>query len=266
MSILVSSMSKRKKGSSSQAVSTSPSGGASAPRSSSYVKENDFKFGVRVASRVINTGVVNGLRCRFCIAFGREDKAGSKRKTTSLGQTWITPFRYDNIDAHMKTQHAVKWSEFEEAKSSWGGLDCETRLQECDNFFLQNHCKRISSVKGHFSTRTGTAALGKTAIVGDALTNRQQYIFVIKKEIVDTIIGDMFHCPPQTLLGGNNQSVDEDDNDNVNIEDNGNNPTTNGGGDQVITTFGSSAEHDAVIADRFSSYQEMKRRAMAIFE
>ncbi|KAI2505242.1 hypothetical protein MHU86_9144 [Fragilaria crotonensis] len=137
MSIFLSSrMAKRKKGPSSSPTSSTSPTGASA-RSSGYVKENDFKFGVSVASRVIHTGVVNGLRCRFCIAFGREDKVGAKRKTTSLGQSWLAPFRYDNIETHMKTQHAVKWAEFEEAKIAWGGLACQTRLQECDNFFCR---------------------------------------------------------------------------------------------------------------------------------
>ncbi len=59
------------------------------------MKENEFKFRVSVASRVIHTGVVNGLHCQFCIAFGREDKVGAKRKTTSLGQSWVAPCWYD---------------------------------------------------------------------------------------------------------------------------------------------------------------------------
>jgi hypothetical protein len=61
-----------------------------------------------------------------------------------------------NIDTHVKTQHAVKWAEFEEAKIAWGGLACQTWLQECDKFFLQNHYKRSSSVMGHFPQGSGS--------------------------------------------------------------------------------------------------------------
>ncbi|KAI2505241.1 hypothetical protein MHU86_9143 [Fragilaria crotonensis] len=107
--------------------------------------------------------------------------------------------------------------------------------------------------------------------VGDLLvrcwgntTQRQEYVFIIKKGIVDDIIGDMFYCPPQVLLvGGNAQSMDEDD---INIYGDEDEPATDERGDRVVPTFGSCAEHDAVIADRLSSYQEMKRRAMSIFE
>ncbi|KAI2512218.1 hypothetical protein MHU86_2094 [Fragilaria crotonensis] len=94
----------------------------------------------------------------------------------------------------MKTQHAVKWAEFEEAKIAWGGLACQTRLQECDNFFLQNHGKRSSSVKGHFPHGSGRSA---GALLGSNTTQRQEYVFIIKKGIVDDIIGDMFYCPPK---------------------------------------------------------------------
>jgi hypothetical protein len=74
---------------------------------------------VSVASRQLHTGAVNGLRCRFCLAFGREEKSGSKRKATTLGQSWTAPFRYDNIETHMKNQHAIKWAEYNKAKKDW---------------------------------------------------------------------------------------------------------------------------------------------------
>jgi hypothetical protein len=80
----------------------------SSDRASSYVKENDIKFGVSVTSRVIHTGVVNGLRCRFCVAFGRELKVGTMRKVCASGQSCTVPFRYDNIENHVCTQHPLK--------------------------------------------------------------------------------------------------------------------------------------------------------------
>ena len=67
----------------------------SSARGSAYVKENDVKLGLSVISRVMHTGVVNGLRCRFCMAFGRKDKVGMKRKgvTAAAQLSWSVPFR-----------------------------------------------------------------------------------------------------------------------------------------------------------------------------
>lgn len=70
---------------------------------STYVKANDAWYGLKVASRDPKTSKVLGLQCRFCITFGREEKIKSKRKLTSTIQGWSTPFRYDNIENHMRT-------------------------------------------------------------------------------------------------------------------------------------------------------------------
>jgi hypothetical protein len=48
-------------------------------RAFEYVKDNDVRLGLRVSTRVANGGPqVTGLQCRFCIAFGREEKVGTK--------------------------------------------------------------------------------------------------------------------------------------------------------------------------------------------
>jgi hypothetical protein len=74
---------------------------ASNKRSSEYVKANDDRFGLRVSSKAPNCNKVNSLQCRFCIAFGREEKVGAKRKLSTDVQGWIRPFRYDNIENHV---------------------------------------------------------------------------------------------------------------------------------------------------------------------
>ena len=71
-------------------------------RSCAYIKEDDIKLGVSVASRKLHPGVVDGLRCRFCLAFGCEERVDAKRKAPTLGQSWVAPFRCDNIKTHMK--------------------------------------------------------------------------------------------------------------------------------------------------------------------
>jgi len=48
--------------------------------SSGYVKDNDVRYGLKVVHRDPKSLKVTGLQCHFCIAFGREEKVGSKRK------------------------------------------------------------------------------------------------------------------------------------------------------------------------------------------
>jgi hypothetical protein len=74
-------------------------------RSLAHVKVNDAQYGLKVASCDPKTSKVFGLQCRFFIAFGQEEKVGFKRKPTTTIQGWSTPFRYDNIENHMCTQH-----------------------------------------------------------------------------------------------------------------------------------------------------------------
>jgi hypothetical protein len=81
----------------------------SGKRSSGYVKDNDVRYGLKVAHRDPKSSKVIGLQCRFCIAFGREEKVGSKRKAATTVQGWNHPFRYDNIENHLCNQHSGQW-------------------------------------------------------------------------------------------------------------------------------------------------------------
>jgi hypothetical protein len=103
-------------------------------RVSSYVKENDVKYGVSVTSRVLQSGNVNVLQCRFCVAFGREERVGSKRKSShASGQSWTVPFRYDNIETHMRTHHhPFKCAQYKELKKVW---NYASRYEQCNTFF-----------------------------------------------------------------------------------------------------------------------------------
>ena len=60
-------------------------------RSSGYVKDNDIHYGLKVAHRDPKLS-----KCRGCIAFGREEKVGLKRKVAIIVQGWSHPFHYDN--------------------------------------------------------------------------------------------------------------------------------------------------------------------------
>jgi len=71
-------------------------------RSSGYVKDNDVRYGLKVVHRDPKSSKVIGLQCRFCIAFGREEKVGLKRKAATTVQGWSHPFCYDNIENHLR--------------------------------------------------------------------------------------------------------------------------------------------------------------------
>jgi hypothetical protein len=104
------------------------------------VKANDARYGLKVASCDPKTLKVLGPQCRFCIAFGREEKVGSKRKPTTTVQGWLTPFRYDNIENHMRTQHPIQWAQNVAIKSN----------NECHQFFVTVPVTFKNSIKVHF--------------------------------------------------------------------------------------------------------------------
>jgi len=82
----------------------------SGKRSSGYVKDNDVRYGLKVVHRDPKSSKVIGLQCCFCIAFGREEKIGLKRKAATTVQGWSHPFRYDNIENHLRNQHSGQWA------------------------------------------------------------------------------------------------------------------------------------------------------------
>jgi hypothetical protein len=87
-------------------------------RSSGYVKDNDVCYGLKVAHRDPKSSKVTGLQCRGCIAFGQEEKVGSKRKATTTVQGWNHPFHYDNIENHLRNQLSSQWALYQALKSS----------------------------------------------------------------------------------------------------------------------------------------------------
>ncbi len=90
----------------------------SGKRSSGYVKDNDIYYGLKVAYCDPKSSKVTGLECRFCIAFGREEKVGSKRKVATTVQGWSHPFHYDNIENHLHNQHSDQWALYQAFESS----------------------------------------------------------------------------------------------------------------------------------------------------
>ncbi|CAK9260254.1 unnamed protein product [Sphagnum jensenii] len=139
----------------------------SGKRSSGYVKDNDIRYGLKVAYRDPKSSKVTGLQCRFCIAFGREEKVGSKHKVATTVQGWSHPFRYDNIENHLRNQHFGQWVLYQALESS----------SERASFFDDISVTFKNSIKAHFSS--------------SFLGAKRQIVYNIEKDIVDTIVGDM---------------------------------------------------------------------------
>ncbi len=112
----------------------------SGKHSSGYVKDNDVHYGLKVVHCDPKSSKVISLQCRFCIAFGREEKVGSKWKAATTVQGWSHPFRYDNIENHLHNQHSSQWALYQALESS----------SEHTSFFNDVPVVFNNSIKAHF--------------------------------------------------------------------------------------------------------------------
>jgi hypothetical protein len=162
----------------------------------------------------------------------------------------VAPFRFDNIEAHIKKkQHPSKWAECEAVKKSWKSFAMLfLRVKQSVLFFSKKdddtQSKKCSSVMDHFQTvvvsplsssrRNATATIEKPTV------------HVFDKDIVDVIIGEMYFATPSHLL---QENQDED-----------------GDGDSTAACFGSAAEYAAVQKNRRETAVQVKEQAMSAFK
>jgi hypothetical protein len=150
-------------------------------RASEHVKSNDARLGLQIASRHLKPSKVIGIQCRFCMVFGREERSGTKRKARSAVKGWSAPFRYDNIEIHMRQQHAVHFERYE-------------RLDRKD----KDAREEFFRYRKNYDSSTGTGCPPSRDITikshfPSLSPNTKPIIFTIaKKDIVDVIVGDMF--------------------------------------------------------------------------
>ena len=133
-------------------------------RSSKYVEANDRVYGIVVVGRDSHSGEVDGLQCKFCVSFGREEKVGSKQKPTANVMSWKSPFRYDNIEKHLIGQHLEKWKEY-------SSLSNDVK----DTFF-----EAAVSFRNTLQSYFAGSSRGERAIAFD-----------LNKDIVEVLIGEM---------------------------------------------------------------------------
>ncbi|OAE33006.1 hypothetical protein AXG93_1913s1070 [Marchantia polymorpha subsp. ruderalis] len=156
-------------------------------RSSAYEKVNDDKFELKVVTRDTKSAKVIGVQCRFCITFGREEKADAKRKVASSVQAWQSPFRYDNIEHHLCTQHTKQWDVYQTLETS---LDRKS-------FFDDGSIAFKNSLKVHFPS---------------SLEDEGDIVYEIERDIVDTVVDDMMFN-----LEDAEESDEEDDEEDVHL-------------------------------------------------
>jgi len=79
-----------------------------------FKEEHQLEYGLEVASSNPTTKEVDSVRCKFCIAFGKEgaSTAARKQKVTDNMKYFTRPFRPDNYKSHLKT-HSEKWAEYQ---------------------------------------------------------------------------------------------------------------------------------------------------------
>ncbi|RHY21324.1 hypothetical protein DYB25_013183 [Aphanomyces astaci] len=83
-------------------------------RRTPYQKKWALKFGIEISELDPITSQVTSCICLFCKFLGRSTVvyAGRKRKSTGNVQFWKYPFRAENIEKHMQTQHVDDYPGF----------------------------------------------------------------------------------------------------------------------------------------------------------
>ena len=121
-------------------------------------------YGLEIASRSANNKEVDSVRCKFCIAFGKEGRTLSstrKRKVTENIKYFTRPFRVDNYKSHLKT-HSVKWAEYQVLST-----------EEKAAFFDAVPANFVNTLSAHYDIE------------------RSENIFCFDANIVEKLIGDM---------------------------------------------------------------------------
>ncbi|KAI9895143.1 hypothetical protein PsorP6_019568 [Peronosclerospora sorghi] len=70
-----------------------------------FQHHHELEYVLSISNRHPKTKEVEGVVCRFCQTFGREEKDGALRKRTANSKYFKAPFRTDNYSSHLKGQH-----------------------------------------------------------------------------------------------------------------------------------------------------------------
>ncbi|KAH6567445.1 hypothetical protein BASA50_003292 [Batrachochytrium salamandrivorans] len=130
-----------------------------------FIAKHQQQFGLVIKARDAATATVTSVACRFCITFEKEEEVGRKRKATS-NVKYFESFRTDNYLSHLQGQHSLKWEEYQRIHTS----------DEREAFFTNREIPFIATLDAHFESE-------------------RPLQFLINKDIVDIIIGDLLFHP-----------------------------------------------------------------------
>ncbi|RDD37106.1 hypothetical protein TrispH2_011143 [Trichoplax sp. H2] len=89
-----------------------------ARKSGYYFPEHHlFQYGLKVAERNKETGIVEAVFCRFCIQFGSE-KVNARHKQQHASYTFTRLFSTRKYVRHHKAKHPKSWAEYENASDA----------------------------------------------------------------------------------------------------------------------------------------------------
>ena len=91
---------------------------------------------------------------------------GRNARLQNTIQGWSHPFRYNNIENHLRNQHNCQWALYQALESSYERVA-----------FFNVPVLFKNSIKAHFPS--------------SSVSTEQQIVYNIHKDIVDTIVGDM---------------------------------------------------------------------------
>ena len=69
-----------------------------------FNSKHEVKYGLKVTAREAGSSNVSSVACQFCIAFGKEEAVGRKRKATA-NVKYFESFRTDSYETHLNQQH-----------------------------------------------------------------------------------------------------------------------------------------------------------------
>lgn len=84
-------------------------------RTLQFHKNHARRFALEVTARDEGSGLVTAALCLFCKHFGREEKLGRKRKSTTNFKYFKHSFRTDQYMQHHLSQHPTQWARYEAA-------------------------------------------------------------------------------------------------------------------------------------------------------
>lgn len=129
------------------------------------------KYGLEVSSRDVMTNEVTSAVCLFCRHFGREDEdVERKRKLTLNSKYFVSPWRSDYFNSHLKKQHQTKWKEYEVLSIT------EKQI------FFQRESAEVVNMRS-FVQPEGSMRARMTAL--------QKFRFRIDADIIEKLVGDL---------------------------------------------------------------------------